>query len=66
MQDYPILSVSYDKTKGDIPCLMVGTFTVDNAIIVMNTIIGEEADTLWQLLVGGEYHNGQDWPSNSC
>lgn len=50
-----ILYVTYDFSEGeDEEILMVGAGTVDDKMIILNTFIGEDAEYVWNLLIGEE------------
>ncbi len=54
MQDYPILSVTIDKTITDPTCMIVGVVTKDEELLIINEFFGKEAEALWDILVGGD------------
>lgn len=50
-----ILYVTYDFSEGeDEEILMVGAGTVDDKMIILNTFVGEDAEYIWNLLIGEE------------
>lgn len=49
-----IVLVSYDNTTGDIPVLIVGKKDIGNGVHVVNAFAGDEATTLYDLLMEGK------------
>lgn len=47
-----MLYISYDNNDYDIPVLLVGTRTTEDALLIINEFTGEEAVLIHEMLTG--------------